>query len=138
MQLDYNFERKLEEVDLMSRSREGMKEMAELLRSGAKMLSYSCPECGSPLFQLKSADIWCANCQKRVVIVPEDEDESEASERAIKEMLWNSLEQTLINKLSSLNSSLSKETEPKRVGELVEVISMILNSLDRLGRCKKS
>ena len=118
----------------MSRSREGMKEMAELLRSGAKMLSYSCPECGSPLFQLKSADIWCANCQKRVVIVPEDKDESAAT----KEMLWNSLEQTLINKLSSLNSSLSKETEPKRVGELVEVISMILNSLDRLGRCKKS
>ena len=134
MQLDYNFERKLEEVDQMSRSREGMKEMAELLRSGAKMLSYSCPECGSPLFQLKSADIWCANCQKRVVIVPEDEDESAAT----KEMLWNSLEQNLIDKLSSLNSSLSTETEPKRVGELVEVISMILNSLDRLGRYKKS
>lgn len=134
MQLDYNFERKLEEVDLMSRSREGMKEMAELLRSGARMLSYSCPECGSPLFQLKSADIWCVNCQKRVVIVPEDEDESAAT----KEMLWNSLERTLINKLSSLNSSLSTETEPKRVGELVEVISMILNSLDRLGRGKKS
>ena len=134
MQVDYNFERKLEVVDLMSRSREGMKEMAELLRSGAKMLSYSCPECGSPLFQLKSGDIWCANCQKRVVIVPEDEDESAAT----KEMLWNSLEQTLIDKLSSLNSSLSTETEPKRVGELVEVISMILNSLDRLGRYKKS
>jgi len=134
MQLGYNFERKLEEVDLMSRSREGMKEMAELLRSGAKMLSYSCPQCGSPLFQLKSGDIWCANCQKRVVIVPEDEDESAAT----KEMLWNSLEQTLIDKLSSLNSSLSAETDPKRIRELVEVISVILNSLDRLGRYKKS
>ena len=134
MQLGYNFERKLEEVDLMSRSRDGMKEMAELLRSGAKMLSYSCPQCGSPLFQLKSGDIWCANCQKRVVIVPEDEDESTAT----KEMLWNSLEQNLIDKLSSLNSSLSAETEPKRIRELVEVISVILNSLDRLGRYKKS
>ncbi|MCW3978334.1 MAG: hypothetical protein NWF12_01175, partial [Candidatus Bathyarchaeota archaeon] len=26
--------------------------MAELLRSGARMLDKSCPECGSPLFQL--------------------------------------------------------------------------------------
>ena len=55
-------------------SDDSMKQMAELLRSGAKMLSQSCPECGSPLFQLKSGEIWCANCQRRVVIVSEGED----------------------------------------------------------------
>jgi len=58
------------------KSGKGVKEMAEMLRQGAKMLSYSCPECGSPLFQLKSGEVWCARCQKRVVIVAEDEDES--------------------------------------------------------------
>ena len=39
-----------------------MKGMADLLRKGATMLSRSCPECGTPLFQLKSGDIVCANC----------------------------------------------------------------------------
>ena len=51
-----------------------MKQMAELLRSGATMLSNSCPECGSPLFMLKSGDIVCANCQRRVMIVTEEEE----------------------------------------------------------------
>ncbi|MGD2142812.1 MAG: Sjogren's syndrome/scleroderma autoantigen 1 family protein, partial [Candidatus Bathyarchaeota archaeon] len=47
-------------------SGDSMKSMAELLRSGATMLSRSCPECDSPLFKLKSGDIVCAKCQRRV------------------------------------------------------------------------
>lgn len=112
----------------------GMKEMAELLRSGAKMLSHSCPECGSPLFQLKSGEIWCARCQKRVVIVAEDEDESAAT----RELLWDSLERTLVEKLSSVNSLLSAEAEPAKMRELAEVVSVLLASVDRLRRIRKS
>lgn len=113
---------------------EGMKGMAELLRSGAKMLSYSCPECSSPLFQLKSGEIWCAKCQRRVVIVSEDEDGSAAT----RGMLWGSLERNLIEKLSSVNELLHEETEPAKVRELVEVVSALLLSLERLRRVKKA
>lgn len=109
------------------------KEMAEMLRSGAKMLSYNCPECGSPLFQLKSGEIWCASCKRRVVIVPESMDESAAD----KELLWESLERTLVGKVSSLNKMLSAEVDTMKVRELSEVISSLLVSLERLRRLKK-
>jgi len=117
----------------VSREGEGMRSMAELLRSGARMLSYNCPECGSPLFQLKSGEVWCASCQRRVVIVAEGEDESAAT----AEMLWGSLERTLVDKLSSLNGLLSAEEEPARVRELAEAVSVLLSSLDRLRRIRK-
>ena len=117
----------------VSKPREGMKEMAELLRSGAKMLSYNCPECSSPLFELKSGEIWCANCQRRVVIVPEGEGESAVS----RELLWESLEHTLGEKLSSLNRLLSMETEPTKVRDLADAVSILLASLERLRRIRK-
>jgi UPF0148 protein len=110
-----------------------MKEMAELLRSGAKMLNYNCPECGSPLFQLKSGEIWCGKCQRRVVIVSEDEDESAAT----KDALWRSLERNIIDRISLVNRLLSAETEPARIKELVDVVSVLLTSLEKLRRLRK-
>ncbi|MFQ6053953.1 MAG: Sjogren's syndrome/scleroderma autoantigen 1 family protein [Candidatus Bathyarchaeia archaeon] len=118
----------------VSRPEEGMREMAELLRSGAKMLGYNCPECSSPLFQLKSGEVWCARCRRRVVIVAEDEDESTAT----RELLWESLERTLVDKLSTVNSLLSAEAEPAKMREFAEVISVLLSSLDRLRRIRKT
>jgi len=115
------------------KSGKGVKEMAEMLRQGAKMLSYSCPECGSPLFQLKSGEVWCARCQKRVVIVAEDEDESTAT----RKLLWESLERTLRDKISSVNKLLSAEGDPAKVRELAEVVSVLLASLERLRRLMK-
>lgn len=106
--------------------------MAELLRSGAKMLSYSCPECGSPLFQLKSGEIWCAKCKRRVVIVPESQDESVGA----GEPLWESLERNLLAKVSSMNGMLSAESDPQKVKELSDVISSLLASIERLRRLK--
>ena len=115
-------------------SGEGMKEMAEMLRKGAKMLSYNCPECGTPLFQLKSGEIWCTKCQRRVVIVGEDEDESTAT----RGLLWESLEHNLVEKISSMNNLLSAEADPAKVRDLAEAVSVLLSSLERLRRIQKS
>ncbi|KYH38650.1 MAG: hypothetical protein AYL28_003030 [Candidatus Bathyarchaeota archaeon B23] len=110
------------------------KEMAKLLRSGATMLSYNCPECGSPLFRLKSGEIWCARCQRRVVILREGEDESAVVEQ---ELLWDQLEGSILEKLSKLSGLLSAEEEPRRVREIAESISTLLASLQRLRRLKR-
>ena len=112
---------------------EEMRGMADLLRSGARMLSYNCPECGSPLFRLKSGEIWCAKCQRRVVIVRRGEDESTAT----RELLWESLERTIIDRLSSVNRLLSVEEEPGRVKELAETASTLLASFERLRRIRE-
>ena len=109
----------------------GMKEMAELLRSGAKMLSHSCPECGSPLFQLKSGEIWCAKCQRRVVIVPEGEEAPEAG------FQLDTLEQAIVSKLASMTGLLSSEDDPGKLRETAEALNALLASLERLRRIRK-
>jgi UPF0148 protein len=111
-----------------------MKNMAELLRSGAKMLSYNCPECGSPLFELKTGEIWCAKCQRRVVIISEDADEITAT----RELIWDSVEKILVDKLSVINKLLSTEIEPLKVNELTQTISVILTALEKIRRMKKT
>ena len=98
------------------------------------MLSYSCPECGSPLFRLKSGEIWCARCQKRVIILREGEDEAAVVQR---ELLWENLEEAILRKLSRLSGLLSEEEEPERIREIAESISTLLASLQRLRRLKK-
>lgn len=110
----------------------GTKEMAELLRSGAKMLSQSCPECGSPLFQLKTGEIWCAKCQRRVVIVPEG---GEAAAEAIPQL--DSLERTLLQKISSMAGLLAKQSEPGELRDTAEALNSLLASIERLRRIRK-
>ena len=108
-----------------------MKSMAELLRSGARMLSKSCPKCVSPLFQLKTGEIWCAKCQRRVIVVQEGESPQAG-------MQLDSLEMVLLNRLSSLEKDIEKVNDPIRLKELVEVADVVLTAIERLRRIKKS
>ncbi|UCD46153.1 MAG: hypothetical protein JSV27_04995 [Candidatus Bathyarchaeota archaeon] len=109
-----------------------MKEMAELLRSGARMLDKSCPECNSPLFQLKSGEIWCANCQRRVVIVQEGEESA-----AEAGMELESLERALVNKIASMRTLIANENEPAKLKEATEVLDSLLSSLEKARRIRK-
>ncbi|MCW3988981.1 MAG: hypothetical protein NWE88_02770 [Candidatus Bathyarchaeota archaeon] len=104
-----------------------MKGMADLLRSGATMLSRSCPECGTPLFQLKSGDIVCAKCQRRVVIVPEGEEAT--AEAGVR---LESLETVIIEKLVKLGQTMSRESDPEALKSLSELMDSLLGNLERL------
>ena len=109
-----------------------MKDMAGLLRSGAKMLDKSCPECNSPLFRLKSGEIWCGNCQRRVVIVQEGEET--AAETGLQ---LDSLEKALMGKVSSLTARLVAEGEPEKLKAITDVIDSLLSSLEKLRGIKQ-
>ncbi len=104
-----------------------MKGMAELLRNGAKMLSKSCPECATPLFQLKSGEIICANCRRRVMIVPEGEEK--IAEVGIQ---LESIEKILIEKLVSLSKVISEESDTKTLLSLSELMNTLLDNLQKL------
>jgi len=54
--------------------RKRLREMADLLREGATMLAQSCPVCNVPLFRLKSGEVICPSCKRRVVVLKEGED----------------------------------------------------------------
>jgi UPF0148 protein len=49
-----------------------IKRMADLLRQGPTLTELACPVCASPIFRLKNGDLWCARCEKKVIVVKEE------------------------------------------------------------------
>ncbi len=107
-----------------------LRRMADMLKQGAVMLDLQCPACASPLFRLKSGEIWCVNCQKRVVIVKEGEDVITAASH----LLLSSLEETLLRKLNELNKMMKEEDDLGRLVELSTLIARILDNLEKVRR----
>ena len=109
---------------------EVLKRMADMLKQGATMLDLQCPVCSSPLFRLRSGEIWCINCQKRVVIVRE----GERLLTAASDILLGSLEETLLEKLRELDQILKNEKDPTKLAELGSVLSNLLDNLEKVRR----
>lgn len=107
--------------------------MAELLKSGAVLTDLSCPVCASPLFRLKSGEIWCAQCQKKVVIVKEEEEAKEIETIAT----LSQTETTIMMKIWEINERLRVEDDPEEIRKLGMVMSVLLDNLERIKRIGK-
>ncbi len=108
-----------------------VKRMAELLKSGATMLSETCPECGTPLFR-KGKETFCAKCNKPVVIIQSAEDET----RLKADTVFETSEQTLMAKIQEVNSALKNETDPDRLVAYGNALSSWLTAIEKLRRLK--
>jgi UPF0148 protein len=106
-------------------SKGSMKEMAELLRNGARMLSESCPQCSTPLFRLQSGEVICPRCQKTLKIISGDTEEQDKSRQG-------SLEETLRKKISEVQGLLVEEKDPLKMRNLTETLIVMLNALDKV------
>lgn len=111
-------------------SRESLKKMAELLKSGATMLSTVCPECRTPLYRLKSGEVICPNCNKRYYIVPEGVREEEVIVSAV----LDNVERMAASKISSIISSYRDNPTVDVARELI----LWLEVLDRVEKVKKN
>ncbi|MBN1682681.1 hypothetical protein JW865_03920 [Candidatus Bathyarchaeota archaeon] len=111
-------------------SEQTMKEMAELLRKGAKMLSISCPECSSPLFQMKNGEIYCSKCKKNIKIVDEKENIDQL-EINIK------LQNTILEKIKLLEKALKFEEDLNKINDITTTISYLLDILKKINEFKK-
>ncbi|MCD6509254.1 MAG: hypothetical protein J7L11_02545 [Thermoprotei archaeon] len=108
---------------------DAIKQMAQLLRSGATMLSQTCPVHGVPLFKLKTGDIICPVCRKRVVFVREGEEAKAMGIIALSE-----LEKTVYEKIRFLTGLISSEEDPDRMYEPLRLIIACLEVLEKLKR----
>jgi len=108
-----------------------MKEMAELLRKGAKMLSVSCPECSSPLFQLKTGEMFCSKCKKDVKILNEGEDISQIK-------IFSNLEKTIFNKIQYLEKKLETEEDVSKITSFSAVIISLIDTLKKINDYEKN
>lgn len=108
-----------------------VKKMAELLKSGATMLSETCPECGTPLFR-KGKETFCAKCNKPVVIIQTSQDET----RLKAETIFESSEQTLMAKIQEVNLALKNERDPEKLVAYGNALSSWLSAIEKLRRLR--
>ncbi|MFH0850041.1 MAG: Sjogren's syndrome/scleroderma autoantigen 1 family protein [Candidatus Bathyarchaeota archaeon] len=102
-----------------------MKEMGELLRKGARMMSEACPECGTPLFRLKSGEIVCPSCNRPVKMVKGDETQESLAQQS-------SLEATLRKKITEVQTMIEGERDPTAIRELTDTLMALLGALERV------
>ena len=110
-----------------------VKHMADLLKSGATMLSDICPECGSPLFKIKG-EVFCAKCNKPVVYAKATGPQATVSPGHLLE----SLEQTIMAKLIEANEFLKTEKEAEKLAVYSNLVFGWLSTLEKLRAVKDS
>jgi len=108
--------------------------MADMLRQGATLTELSCPACSSPLFKLRSGDLWCARCQKRVIVVKE----GEPSIGATSPVLLTSLESTILTKIQEIEREIKEEKDPEKLQKLGTILSTLLEDLERIRKMKRT
>jgi UPF0148 protein len=118
----------------VTKNSKNIKAMADLLRQGATLTEHSCPACASPLFKLRSGDLWCVNCQKRVIIVREGEPEPEEA----KAPVFSSLESTILGKIDAIEKQLAEETDAEKLNALGATLSTLLENLEKIRKMKKT
>ena len=117
----------------MSGKNEEIRSMADLLRSGATLTELSCPVCSTPLFKLKSGELWCQRCRKRVVVVKEGEEPISS----MKPLLFETLRSTLLSKIQMINDRIQKEEDIEQLHKLNSALSSLLENLEKIRRLER-
>jgi uncharacterized Zn finger protein (UPF0148 family) len=110
-----------------------IKRMADLLRQGTTLTELSCPACASPLFRLKDGTLWCAKCEKKVIIVKEGEEVANAVSTAM-----DKLEATLLTKVQDVQVKIQQTDNVDELQKLSITLSELLNNLEKLKKMKQS
>ncbi|MDD1776054.1 MAG: hypothetical protein LUP94_01715 [Candidatus Methanomethylicus sp.] len=106
--------------------------MSDLLRSGATMLSQTCPDCKVPLFKLPSGEIICPSCNRRAVFTSSNEVEKVKVEAETT----NELDDVILEKTRRLKSLMAKTDNPEQLEKLAKTLIILYDLLDRVRRTK--
>ncbi len=109
-----------------------VKKMAQLIRAGAKLTSYTCPACGTPLLQLKTGEYYCAKCDKPVVIVRSAEEEIQVAMR----FGLSEVRDTVFQKIMMINNELKKIgiENVESLQELTRSLLLLLEAFERINK----
>jgi len=110
-----------------------IKRMADLLRRGSTLTNSACPACASPLFKLKSGDLWCAKCEKKVIVVKEGEEPT----RITSSMVLDTLEATLLAKVQEIQNKMQHEENAGELQKLGTALSELLENLEKIRKVKR-
>jgi len=108
-------------------SSEKIQNMVNLLKQGATLTELACPACASPLFRLKDRQLYCAQCEKRVIVVKEGETPEVTS----------TLETTLMSKIQEIENRIREEKDMEQLQKLSDTLNMLLENLEKVRKTKK-
>ena len=124
---------------------DNIKKMADLLRSGSRMLNLACPVCNNPIFRNKDGNTYCPTCNRKVLIVNDQNHKNNRIESSktysneelhnlnrTEKITWlNPLQNVIIEKIKLLTNKLKDETQL----QLIEIYTKILtNCFDILNK----
>ncbi|MGQ9538403.1 MAG: Sjogren's syndrome/scleroderma autoantigen 1 family protein [Candidatus Bathycorpusculaceae bacterium] len=111
-----------------------IKRMADLLRRGSTLTELACPVCASPLFRLKNGDLWCAKCEKKVIVVKEEAELAKITSALSLE----TLEATLLAKIQEIQEKMQQETDIEKLQKLGTALSGLLENLEKVRKTRKA
>jgi UPF0148 protein len=111
-----------------------VKRMADLLRQGSTLTDLACPACSSPLFKLKSGDVWCAKCEKKVIVVKEGEEPLKIT----SPIVLDTLEATLLEKAQGIQNKIQHTENVEELQKLSSTLSELLENLEKIRKIKRA
>ena len=117
----------------MSTSQKDLQNMADLLKQGATLTELSCPACASPIFKLRSGELWCVKCQKRVITIKE----GETSEETDKSIMLSGLESTVLSKIREVQAKINEEKDTAQLEKLSATLASLLDNLEKIKKMKQ-
>ena len=113
-----------------------IKKMANLLREGATMLPETCPDDKVPIFRLKTGEMICPVCNRRVIIVKSTEEEKKAERDQAKSATASDLENTIMVKIADLKEKMEKSEDPDEIEKLSKTLSSLYETLEKVRSSK--
>jgi uncharacterized Zn finger protein (UPF0148 family) len=117
--------------------KEDAKIMADLLKSGHKMLNLSCPICNNPIFQKKNGTAFCSICNRDVVLVDNHKKRENEENKPISidntkiEDIKNIILPILLDKFQLIAQKLEKESQLSVISEYLEITSKLLSVVEK-------
>ncbi|MFX0042022.1 MAG: Sjogren's syndrome/scleroderma autoantigen 1 family protein [Candidatus Hodarchaeota archaeon] len=119
--------------------------MADLLRSGHKMLNIACPICNNPIFQRRNGKTFCPTCNREVLIIDSKSHKINSKTKAIigKNIMQQEdtvrehndvlffLKQVIIEKIDIFSKKLKNETQIDMIERYTKIL---LNFYDILNK----
>jgi len=119
--------------------------MADLLRSGNKMLNMACPICNNPIFRNNEGITFCPTCNRKVIIVDDNTNQDDRIKKNKIENnkkredlhlnrhieLLNLLENVIYEKIEIITTKLEKETQLQLIATYNKIL---LNCFDILNK----
>ena len=117
--------------------KEDAKKMADLLRTGHKMLNLSCPICNNPIFQNKEGVSFCVICNREVIMADSvsnkniEEKETILNKNTKQGNIPSVLITVLTDKLNWITQKLKKENQLDIIEKYLKILFDLLNLLEK-------